>query len=53
MCDLDIHIVLKDRETKKVIEYSSIGADGQSFGIDDAKSILDQFKKKTFVRNYK
>ena len=28
MCNLDIHIVLKDRDFNKVIEYKSISPDG-------------------------
>ena len=44
MCDLDIHITLKDRESGRIIEYSSIDADGRIFTIEDAKTILDQLK---------
>ena len=28
MCDMDIHIVLKDREFNKVVEYGSSGVNG-------------------------
>ena len=53
MCDLDVHIVLKDRESNKVIEYSSINADGQSFSIENAKLVLDHLTAKHIVRNYR
>lgn len=41
MCNLDIHIVLKDRDFNKVIEYNSISNDGFIFTIDHAKALLD------------
>ena len=53
MCNLDIHIVLKDRDFNKVIEYNSISTDGFVFTIDAAKSLLDQLKGISRRRNYK
>ena len=53
MCNLDIHIVLKDRDFNKVIEYNSISTDGFVFTIDAAKSLLDQLKGLARRRNYK
>ena len=53
MCDLDIHIALKDRESGKFIEYSSIGTDGQLFTIEHVKAVLEEFKSRNFARNYR
>lgn len=53
MCNLDIHIVLKDRDFNKVIEYNSISNDGFIFTIDHAKALLDQLKVSGHRRNYK
>ena len=55
MCDLDIHIVLRDREFNKVVEYQSLKADGQVFTIEDAKKYIEQFNgvaSRKFFRIY-
>ena len=55
MCDLDIHIVLRDREFNKVVEYNSINADGQTFSIEAAKKLIEQFTQiasKKYFRVY-
>ena len=53
MCNLDVHLLLKDRDGNKVIEYNSINADGQQFSIDLAKSLLEQFKEQDNTRNFR
>ena len=55
MCDMDIHIVLKDREFNKIIEYSSLSANGEVFSIDTAQVHVHQFRQlmsKKFFRVY-
>ena len=53
MCDLDVHIVFRDRDTGRLIEYESINADGEHFKLDLAKSLVDKIKACPVVRNYK
>ena len=53
MCNLDIHIVLKDRDFNKVIEYNSVSSDGAQFTIEAAKQLLDTLSGNTRRRNYK
>lgn len=53
MCNLDIHIVLKDRDFNKVIEYNSISSDGKQFTIEAAKELLDSMKGNVRRRNFK
>ena len=36
LCDLDIMILIQDRDTRKIIEYNSGGIDKQIFTFDDA-----------------
>lgn len=53
MCNLDVHLILKDRDGNKVIEYNSINADGQQFSIDLVKSLLEQYKEQDNARNFR
>ena len=53
MCNLDIHIVLKDRDFKKVIEYNSVSSDGRQFTVEAAKELLDSMSGLALRRNYK
>ena len=53
MCNLDIHIVLKDRDCNKVIEYNSVSSDGKKFTVQAAKELLDSLSVLALRRNYK
>ena len=53
MCNLDIHIVLKDRDFNKVIEYNSVSYDGKQFTIQAAQELLDSLSGLALRRNYK
>lgn len=53
MCNLDVFIVLRDRDFGKVIEYNSISADGQAFTIKGAEAVLDKYKSTLHRRNFK
>ena len=53
MCNLDIHIVLKDRDFNKVIEYNSVSKDEKQFTIQAAKELLDSLSGLALRRNYK
>lgn len=44
MCNLDIFILMKDRDSNKVIEYASIDANHQVFTLKNVLEILDKFK---------
>ena len=53
MCNLDIHIVLKDRDFNKVIEYNSVSTDGKQFTVEAAKEFLDSLNGLALRKNYK
>ena len=53
MCNLDVHIVLKDRDFNKVIEYNSVSSEGAQFTIEAAKLLLDSLRGNIRRRNYK
>ena len=44
MCNLDIFIMTKDRDSSKIIEYTSIGPDHQKFDLKNAIEILEKYK---------
>ena len=41
MCDLDVLILIKDLDTKKIIEYNSGGNDKQIFTFADATDCIN------------
>ena len=53
MCNLDVHIVMRDRDVNKVIEYNSISHDKSVFTMEDAKALIEQFKGNPKRRNFK
>ena len=53
MCDLDIHITMRDREFNKVIEYNSLKADGHVFCIEAVNALIEQFRDQMNSKYYK
>ena len=54
MCNIDIFILMKDRDSSKVIQYNSIGLDGRTnFTIESARKELEKFDNMAVIRNFK
>ena len=54
MCNLDIYILTKDRDSAKVVQYNSVGPlNNHHFTIDKVILELAKFKDMHVVRNFK